>query len=297
VNRVRDCLTQNKQELVATLRTPRVLSRRVKTKLDGLLEKIIVSAPLDRPANSWMLDGQWTRVGSFANEVNTVSGAETRAASMVATRSFFGGLISVKRSTRLTEVDDYCFDARDGVLRLELFRGIIGFNFPSWLKSFNHPRLTIHFLDENLLITSKSRTPEVFVKVDKFSEQREMLSTSPDRLRIIQAYFEDALIEMTAIMSPSSHRFCMPRFFSKKAASVDLSNKGPGIIGDVNWDDGESAPWATEEDMLEKLRVESEGMSSSFVVGDLLAGKLRGPSNLASFDRSGVSVSGSSIVQ
>jgi len=185
------------------MRSPDLFTRRGKQRMDQIVEQLIVSAPLDRPSQSVLMDGRWVQQGVVSQKtmeikVNTllseielqrevgydadVKGIASIFEPTVRTYRFvLSGLLAVSRTFdfKPRENDFYTYSLTPlGPMRVSVC-GLFSFRLPRRF-TFRAPRpVRILYLDSDLQILCADEgnvwsKPEVFLKPKEFNEQMEL---------------------------------------------------------------------------------------------------------------------------
>jgi hypothetical protein len=307
LNRIRECAVANKVELMRILRSGECFSRAGKKRMDGLVGQLVVASPLADPAISTVLDGKWVKQGVIGRQthmvdINTPEVVDgEREATIMTYNWLLSGLLAVSRRHDVKEVngDTVILDPR--AARVSVC-GSFNFKLPRRPLA-GSTTLRVLYLDSDLQIIATDKGgdylhPEVFVKPKGFNEQVElrMRKKVDDKgaLRIIGEGLMRFIANPLKTRSPFRLRDRVAGVFRDAAEDVNDASKvvsravapqkggpggtgsGRGIIGEVDSLSFNEAPWATEEDMLSKLREDCahSGVDTDFVVGDLLSGKI-----------------------
>ena len=301
-NRIRECAVANKVELMRIIRSGECFSRSGKRRMDSIVDQLVVACPLADPASSTLLDGKWVKQGVIGRQthivdINTPIVLEGKREPTIMTYNWLlSGFLAVSRRLAVRDIkgDTVNFISRGARVSI---CGSLNFKLPR-RPGAGISKMRILYLDSDLQVLAMDRNgeeapPEVFVKPKGFNEQVELRARKNANSRSVLLHMMQSVLRFIA--NPFKTR--SPFRFRDRAAGVFLdaaddvssvskalksggsqrsgpggTGSGGGLIGEIDSLASSDSPWATEEDMLQQLSM--DGVESSFVVGDLLNGKV-----------------------
>jgi hypothetical protein len=268
LNRIRDCTVNNKANLLQLINSREASTSTGRENMDAIVESLILSSLLHRPASSWMLNGVWVKQGHSRREIKHIIDSPKAHPLMMTYKEYLLGLVKTITQYDIHIVDDSRMKLKHKGTKVVCGKWELNLKTSSEMSS-----ICVHFLDPDMMITSMldSSVPEVFSRSDdgnltirdgtivfkelgkerndkpRYSSLLESILFSIPRRIFVFVYDAQRLIQLAAQAK------CEP---------------GPGLIGIIDWQAEAPPLWATEDDVL------AGETGRGLVVQDALSGKL-----------------------